>query len=88
MTDAAIQAIFSMSFFHYVPPVGDRTEQWAVSPKFWIYWAVTVPVTIMTVAIWLSLQYWHSSHGSVTSRHREEPPTQQYRSIAKRLGVT
>jgi len=50
-----ICAIFSTSFFNFSP--GSRTEpqHWTVSEKFWIYWAVTIPLTITTSLFWY---YW------------------------------
>ncbi|UKZ85272.1 uncharacterized protein TrAFT101_001140 [Trichoderma asperellum] len=45
---AFIAALFSTSFFNYDAPTGI----WGVSGKFWIYWAVTLPVTAITVFLW------------------------------------
>lgn len=45
-----ICAVFSMSFFNY-----DQSLGWRVSGKFWVYWAVTVPTTIISGALWF---YW------------------------------
>lgn len=45
---AFIAALFSTSFFNYDAPTGI----WGVSGKFWIYWAVTLPVTATTVFLW------------------------------------
>jgi Mg2+ and Co2+ transporter CorA len=45
-----ICAVFSMSFFNY-----DQSLGWRVSGKFWVYWAVTVPTTIISAALWF---YW------------------------------
>ncbi|KAL8392813.1 hypothetical protein RB595_002843 [Gaeumannomyces hyphopodioides] len=44
-----ICAIFSMSFFNFSPETG----RWVVSGMFWVYWAVTVPVTICTVLVFM-----------------------------------
>jgi len=66
MTDAT-QAIFSMSFFHYVPSAGGQEERWAVSPKLWVYWAVAIPLTIATVIAWYLWQNW-SSRKAITLR--------------------
>ena len=64
------QALFSMSFFHFTPSADGGSEQWTVSPKFWMYWAVTIPVTALTVGIWFVFQRWHSSDmGSVAKSH-------------------
>lgn len=44
-------AIFSMSFFNY-----DATaNSWTMSDKFWLYWAVSVPITIVSATVWY---YW------------------------------
>ncbi|KAI1116609.1 hypothetical protein F5Y14DRAFT_48744 [Nemania sp. NC0429] len=47
-------AIFSMSFFDYSADAG-----WAISDKFWLYWAFAVPTTLLTVAAW----YYASKRG-------------------------
>ncbi|KAF4460167.1 hypothetical protein FALBO_13064 [Fusarium albosuccineum] len=43
-----ISAVFSMSFFN----VDDNTGEWGVSRKFWIYWVIAIPVTIITAGSW------------------------------------
>ncbi|KAK4245657.1 hypothetical protein C7999DRAFT_42807 [Corynascus novoguineensis] len=43
-----ISAIFSTTFFG----LSDQDKTWMVSDKLWIYWATTVPATIITVALW------------------------------------
>jgi len=43
---AYLASVFSMTFFNF------QNEGSEVSSQFWIYWAVTVPVTIMIVGIW------------------------------------
>ncbi|KAK1252985.1 hypothetical protein MKX08_004172 [Trichoderma sp. CBMAI-0020] len=45
---AYITALFSTSFFNYDAPTGI----WGFSHKFWIYWAVTIPVTALTIFLW------------------------------------
>ncbi|KAI8691947.1 hypothetical protein NCS56_00188800 [Fusarium sp. Ph1] len=45
-----ISAVFSMSFFN----IDDNTGEWTVSNKFWIYWVIAIPVTILTAAGWYS----------------------------------
>ncbi|KAH8585403.1 hypothetical protein B0O99DRAFT_657316 [Bisporella sp. PMI_857] len=49
-----VSAIFSMSFFNYNADTGS----WAVSDKFWVYWAVAVPTTIVTSLSWY---YWQKA---------------------------
>ncbi len=41
-------AIFSMSFFNYDASSGE----WSVSSNFWMYWAVAVPITVVTLLLW------------------------------------
>lgn len=50
-----ISAIFSMSFFNYTQATPSTPASWAVSPQFWIYWVVAIPVTLLTIATWW---YW------------------------------
>jgi hypothetical protein len=49
-----ISGIFGTNFFDYNAPSDDR---WATSNKFWVYWAVTVPLTAITLILWA---WWHS----------------------------
>lgn len=42
-----ISAVFSTSFFNFNPD----EKRWSVSDKFWIFWAFSVPVTIVTVVM-------------------------------------
>ncbi|KAI1264416.1 hypothetical protein F5Y18DRAFT_428042 [Xylariaceae sp. FL1019] len=46
-----ISAIFSTSFFKF----GDNGE-WSVSDKFWVYWATAVPITTVTILLWVLTQ--------------------------------
>ncbi|KXT08452.1 hypothetical protein AC579_5617 [Pseudocercospora musae] len=50
-----ISAIFSMSFFNYQQPSNHSPASWAMSEKFWIYWVVAIPVTLITIGVWW---YW------------------------------
>ncbi|KAI8719811.1 hypothetical protein NCS52_00763200 [Fusarium sp. LHS14.1] len=45
-----ISAVFSMSFFN----IDDDTGEWTVSNKFWIYWVIAIPVTLLTAGGWYS----------------------------------
>ncbi|KAF5656570.1 hypothetical protein FHETE_10938 [Fusarium heterosporum] len=44
-----ISALFSMSFFK----MDDDTGEWGVSEKFWLYWVVAIPITLLTGGLWL-----------------------------------
>ena len=47
-----VSTIFSMSFFNFNPV----SRSWTVSDKFWVYWAVTIPLTVVASIVWY---YWH-----------------------------
>jgi hypothetical protein len=46
-----ISGIFGSNFFNYSP--GRDGPDWNMSSKFWIYWAVTIPLTILTFLSWV-----------------------------------
>ncbi|KAM0548168.1 hypothetical protein ACHAPJ_009966 [Fusarium lateritium] len=50
-----VSALFSMSFFK----MDDNTGAWSVSEKFWLYWVIAIPVTILTGGSWLLWQKWY-----------------------------
>ncbi|KAI9781822.1 MAG: hypothetical protein M1816_002172 [Peltula sp. TS41687] len=60
-----ISAIFSMSFFDY----GTDSGSWSVSDKFWIYWAVAAPLTILTWILWYC---WNKLSPPVPNREERE----------------
>jgi protein-S-isoprenylcysteine O-methyltransferase Ste14 len=43
---AYLASVFSMTFFNF------QNSGPAVSPNFWIYWVVTIPVTVAIVIFW------------------------------------
>ncbi|KAG9246385.1 hypothetical protein BJ878DRAFT_497217 [Calycina marina] len=45
---AFIASLFSMTFFNFQSDNGGQE----LSPKFWIYWAVTIPLTVCIVGMW------------------------------------
>ncbi|CAK3812940.1 Hypothetical predicted protein [Lecanosticta acicola] len=47
-----ISALFSMSFFNFTQATSTSPASWSMSPKFWIYWVVAIPITALTVATW------------------------------------
>lgn len=51
-----ICALFSTSFFNFSPASDTEPQHWTVSEKFWVYWVVAIPVTLVTVACWLAWQ--------------------------------
>lgn len=51
-------AVFSMSFFNFAPGTGAHHGSWTISRKFWVYWAVALPLTGITIATWFLWQGW------------------------------
>ena len=47
---------FSMTFFNFSPGNEAHPEAWVVSEKIWIYWAISLPLTIITILSWLTWQ--------------------------------
>lgn len=47
-----IQAVFSMSFFHFVDDDSTQLQRWTVSRDMWIYWVITLPLTALTLLLW------------------------------------
>jgi hypothetical protein len=44
---AYLASVFSMTFFNFQNSSGP-----SVSESFWIYWAVTIPITMIIVGVW------------------------------------
>jgi hypothetical protein len=45
-----VASIFAMPFFDF----GNIDRLRVVNPQFWIYWVVTIPLTVLTFAVWLA----------------------------------
>jgi cell division protein FtsB len=50
-----VSSFFSISIFDWQAPAGSSV----LSPRFWIYWAVTLPLTLVVFAIWFTWQHHH-----------------------------
>ncbi|KAI9672642.1 MAG: hypothetical protein M1831_000077 [Alyxoria varia] len=60
----AVSTLFSTSFFNFSPPSpannnsntsnepNNQTGVWQVSDKFWIFWVITIPLTLATYMTW------------------------------------
>jgi hypothetical protein len=44
---AYLASVFSMTFFNF-----QNSDGPSLSKEFWIYWAFTIPITVVIVAIW------------------------------------
>ena len=47
------KSVFSMSFFHFDP--SEPGYGFSVSNAFWVYWVLAVPLSLLTLGIWV---YW------------------------------
>lgn len=48
-----------MSFFNTSTNTATQQSHLTVTADFWLFWAVSVPVTIVTVALWF---LWHDAY--------------------------
>lgn len=44
-----VSSLFGMNFFNFNAEQG----YWTVSDKFWLYWAITAPLTLVTIFVWV-----------------------------------
>ncbi|GAB1198565.1 hypothetical protein APSETT444_007891 [Aspergillus pseudonomiae] len=58
--------IFGSNFFDYQS--GEK-ESWEMSHKFWLYWVVTIPLTLATFAVW-ALWHYRAKFGGFPRRRR------------------
>jgi hypothetical protein len=53
---STVAAIFGSQFFAYTPPPppeGEQQPELMLSGTFWLFWAVTVPLTLIVLGLWL-----------------------------------
>lgn len=60
-----IATVFGMGFFNFSQADNTQLLQWSVSKDIWVYWAITIPVTGVTVLGWL---LWQQIHGTRDNR--------------------
>lgn len=60
---STIASLFSMSMFNW----GAEDSSNILSGRFWVYWAISIPLTVTTIVSWLA---W-SHRQSVVDRLRE-----------------
>ncbi|KAL4912907.1 hypothetical protein BDW62DRAFT_9601 [Aspergillus aurantiobrunneus] len=54
-----VSGLFGTNFFSFQADPGNT---WLTADEFWIYWAVTVPLTLATVAVW-AVWHWRETYG-------------------------
>ncbi|KAL9040180.1 MAG: hypothetical protein Q9180_002071 [Flavoplaca navasiana] len=47
-----VATFFSMSFFQFNPPNVVGNGDFSVSLAFWMYWAVSIPLSLLTFLVW------------------------------------
>lgn len=52
------QTLFSMSMFSWSQSSSQSDPSSVVSHRFWIYWAVTIPLTVLVIIIWRLWWLW------------------------------
>ncbi|TVY26089.1 hypothetical protein LHYA1_G004280 [Lachnellula hyalina] len=62
-----ICALFSTSFFNFSPATSTEPQHWRVSEQFWVYWAVALPLTLVTVA---GVLFWQRVYTKETLNRR------------------
>jgi Mg2+ and Co2+ transporter CorA len=46
-----VSGLFGMNFFDFSEESG--VQSWKISSKFWVYWAITIPLTLVTILVWV-----------------------------------
>jgi cytochrome c-type biogenesis protein CcmH/NrfF len=72
------QALFSMSFFNFTPGDEPGADRWRMSERFWVYWVVAVPATLITVLLWYYLQ--RRLKNSI-NKHSQKEKNDGYRAV-------
>jgi hypothetical protein len=68
MTMAFLPATFFAALFAVPSLQWDKPS--VIGSRFWVYWAVTIPTTILVFVIWFGVMYWVKLWGSVKGRSK------------------
>lgn len=81
-----VATLFSINMFKWGGADSGETSSLTVSPSMWIYWAITVPLTVVTFLVWVFLfrRENHQSSKRLTI-YRTKPPIESESAAAKRL---
>lgn len=58
LTDGLVKTLFGMNFFSFEPSKDTGNSSFLVSRHFWVYWAFAVPMTVVTLVMWLWWNRW------------------------------
>lgn len=61
-TDGVTQGLFGTNFFSFQADPGNT---WLTADEFWMYWAVTIPLTLLTLGVWGVWHWWDTYVGWV-----------------------
>ncbi|KAL4946525.1 hypothetical protein BDV06DRAFT_86911 [Aspergillus oleicola] len=74
-----VSGLFGTNFFSFQADPGNT---WLTADEFWIYWAVTVPLTLATVGIWalwhwreVWIRWWHKVTGKGSGTEKKTSGT-------------
>lgn len=67
-----VSGVFGTNFFDMDGP-GQGPSTWAVSSNFWLYWAVTVPLTLATVLAWALWHFYQTKTRRGQARMMKKP---------------
>ncbi|RHZ50186.1 hypothetical protein CDV55_102486 [Aspergillus turcosus] len=66
-----ISGLFGTNFFNLSE--NDGSQLWIMSDNFWLYWAITLPLTLATVLVWASWHYFPRYIARYIPRMRIKP---------------
>ncbi|PLB34928.1 uncharacterized protein BDW47DRAFT_111295 [Aspergillus candidus] len=67
-----VSGVFGTNFFD-MDSLGQGESTWAVSSNFWLYWAVTVPLTLVTVMAWALWHFYQTKTRRGQARMMKKP---------------
>ncbi|KAI8930739.1 hypothetical protein NX059_012347 [Plenodomus lindquistii] len=62
-----VSTLFGTNFFALEPRKGEDGVVFAVSNQFWVYWAISAPMTLVTLALWFWWSRWGRSRNPSAS---------------------
>lgn len=60
--DGTLQAVFSMDMFNWQGSASARSSDRIVSPHFWVYWVVMIPLTVLVALLWRVWWSWEKQN--------------------------
>lgn len=80
-----VATLFSINMFDWGVAGSGTTSSLTVSPSMWIYWAITVPLTVLTFVIWV---FWSKRENFKSSKrlmiYRTKAPIESTRAAASK----